>query len=123
MPLPQINGGPMKKALVQITDFDPSTFTYKYDLGILIPRTVLNHPEQKIYIYDIDENAPNKMSVGIDEEDNIIAMHDNVYYKVLEGVQSNMFLLLAETMPNFQRRSQKRSLNAAADTISDRNLS
>ena len=111
----------MKKALVHLTDFEPSDFTYKYDLGIILPRSVLSHPEQKVYIYEIDDESSHKMAIGIDKNDseNIIAKDNGQYYKVLEGVQGNMFLLLADLAPRLQKRSQKRSLDAASDTVSD----
>lgn len=109
----------MKKVLVQLPDFDESGFTYKYDLGILLPRSVLNHPEQKVYIYNVDEKSEHKMSIGIGDDDTIIAKHNGQYYQVLEGVQSNMFLLLADAMPSFQKMSQKRLLDTTTDTVSD----
>lgn len=111
----------MKKALVHLTDFEPSDFTYKYDLGISLPRSVLSHPKQKVYIYEIDDESSHKMAIGIDNNDseNIIAKENGQYYKVLEGVQGNMFLLLADLAPRLQKRSKKRSLDAASDTVSD----
>lgn len=108
----------MKKALLLLEGFDENGFIEKYTIGYKEDYKTVSAPNQYIRVYECSEEIEDKiMSIGIDEDLNVIARLDGKFYRILDGIQNNLFVVLSEMLPGITKKLQirKNLSNAGLD--------
>lgn len=99
----------MKKALLLLEGFDDNGFIEKFTIGYKEDYKTVSAPKQYIRVYECSEEIEDKiMSIGVDEDKNVIAKVDEQYYKILDGIQNNLFVVLSELLPGITKNLQLR---------------
>lgn len=100
----------MKKALLLLEGFDDNGFIEKFTIGYKEDYKTVSAPKQYIRVYECSEEIKDKiMSIGVDEDQNVIAKVDEQYYKILDGIQNNLFVVLSELLPGITKNLQLRN--------------
>jgi hypothetical protein len=99
----------LKKALLLLEGFDDNGFIEKYTIGYKEDYKTVSAPNQYIRVYECSEEIEDKtMSIGIDEDLNVIARLDGKFYRILDGIQNNLFVVLSEMLPGITKKLQSR---------------
>ena len=99
----------MKKALLLLEGFDDNGFIEKFTIGYKEDYKTVSAPNQYIRVYECSEEIEDRiMSIGVDEAQNVIAKVDDQYYKLLDGIQNNLFVVLSELLPGITKKLQLR---------------
>ena len=99
----------MKKALLLLEGFDEKGFIEKYTIGYEQDYKTVNAPNQYIRVYECSEEIEDRiMSIGIDKDLNVIAKVDGKFYRTLDGIQNNLFIVLSEMLPGITKNLQAR---------------
>jgi hypothetical protein len=99
----------LKKALLLLEGFDDNGFIEKYTIGYEKEYKTVNAPNQYIRVYECSEEIEDRiMSIGIDQDLNVIAKVDGKFYRILDGIQNNLFIVLSEMLPDITKTLQAR---------------
>ena len=85
----------MKKTLELIPNYNDHNFIPKFEIGVEYPPRILMFKQTTNYIYTLNDKSMHKLNVGTDGDMIIAKDEKGRYYRVYEGIQNAMFLLIS----------------------------
>lgn len=86
----------MKKTLELISNYNDQNYIPKFDVGVEFPPSVLMFKRTTNLIYTLNENSDHKLKIGTDGDMIIARDEKGRYYRVYDGIQNAMFLLISD---------------------------